>query len=131
MFTGLKRSESKRLAALELLRKEDKTRDAALTEYACLACEVMNVEGCFITVFDDDYQYIKYVKNVPLSISKSRLKKRCVSIPAPVGRLLFVLMPGWMTVFSSTAGAERRYSVLCFCADDDARRNGAWHTLCQ
>lgn len=75
MFTGLKRSESKRLAALELLRKEDKTRDAALTEYACLACEVMNVEGCFITVFDDDYQYIKYVKNVPLEHFKVPIEK--------------------------------------------------------
>jgi EAL domain-containing protein (putative c-di-GMP-specific phosphodiesterase class I)/GGDEF domain-containing protein len=75
MFTGLKKSESKRLAALELLRKEDKTRDAALTEYACLACEVMGVEGCFITVFDDDYQYIKYVKNVPLEHFKVPIEK--------------------------------------------------------
>jgi EAL domain-containing protein (putative c-di-GMP-specific phosphodiesterase class I)/GGDEF domain-containing protein len=75
MFTGLKKSESKRLAALELLRKEDKARDAALTEYACLACEVMGVEGCFITVFDDDYQYIKYVKNVPLEHFKVPIEK--------------------------------------------------------
>lgn len=75
MFTGLKKSESKRLAALELLRKEDKARDAALTDYACLACEVMGVEGCFITVFDDDYQYIKYVKNVPLEHFKVPIEK--------------------------------------------------------
>ncbi|OUR35662.1 hypothetical protein B9J96_13515 [Enterobacter roggenkampii] len=66
MFTGLKKSESKRLAALELLSKEDKSRDAALAEFARLACEVMGVEGCFITTFDDEYQYIKYVKNIPI-----------------------------------------------------------------
>lgn len=66
MFTGLKKSESKRLAALELLRKEDKSRDAALAEFACLACDVMGVEGCFITIIDDEFQYIKYVKNIPI-----------------------------------------------------------------
>ncbi|WBT56448.1 sensor domain-containing diguanylate cyclase [Kosakonia oryzendophytica] len=66
MFTGLKKSESKRHAALELLSKQDKPRDAALAEFANLACEVMGVDGCFISTFDDDYQYIKYVKNIPI-----------------------------------------------------------------
>ncbi|MGY5957428.1 sensor domain-containing phosphodiesterase [Kosakonia sp. BK9b] len=67
MFTGLKNSESKRHAVLELLSKEDKPRDAALAEFANLACEVMGVDGCFITTFDEDYQYIKYVKNIPIA----------------------------------------------------------------
>lgn len=75
MFTGLNKSESKRLAALELLRNEDKGRDAALKEYACLACEVMGVEGCFITVFDDACQYIKYVKDVPITHNKIAIDK--------------------------------------------------------
>lgn len=75
MFTGLKKSESKRLAALELLSKEDKSRDAALAEFALLACEVMGVEGCFITTFDDDYQYIKYVKNVPIEHVQIRIEQ--------------------------------------------------------
>ncbi|WP_342321006.1 sensor domain-containing phosphodiesterase [Kosakonia sp. BYX6] len=75
MFTGLKKSESKRLAALELLRREDKTRDAALAEFARLACEVMGVEGCFITTFDDDFQYIKYVKDIPIKHAQIRIEQ--------------------------------------------------------
>ncbi|WP_039058142.1 sensor domain-containing phosphodiesterase [Enterobacter sp. Bisph1] len=74
MFTGLKKSESTRLAALELLSKEDDSRDAALAEFARLASEVMGVEGCFITTFDDIYQYIKYVKNVPIEHVKIRIE---------------------------------------------------------
>ncbi|XTZ36820.1 EAL domain-containing protein [Salmonella enterica] len=70
MFTGLKKSESKRLAALELLRKEDKSRDATLAEFATLASEVMGVEGSFITTIDDKHQYIKYARNVPVEHSK-------------------------------------------------------------
>ncbi|SFT59196.1 EAL domain, c-di-GMP-specific phosphodiesterase class I (or its enzymatically inactive variant) [Kosakonia arachidis] len=75
MFTGLKKSESKRLATLELLSKEDKSRDAALAEFALLACEVMGVEGCFITTFDDVFQYIKYVKNIPIDHVKIRIEQ--------------------------------------------------------
>ena len=65
MFTGLNKNEIKRLAALALLREQDGTRDAALGEFACLASEIMGVDGCFVTIFDDDFQYIKYVKNNP------------------------------------------------------------------
>lgn len=75
MFTGLKKSESKRLATLELLSKEDKSRDAALAEFALLACEVMGVEGCFISTFDDVFQYIKYVKNIPIEHVKIRIEQ--------------------------------------------------------
>ncbi len=75
MFTGLKKSHSTRLAALELLSKEDKSRDAALAEFARLACEVMGVEGCFITTFDDVYQYIKYVKNIPIEHVQIRIEQ--------------------------------------------------------
>lgn len=75
MFTGLKKSESRRLAALEMLRKEDDARDAALAEFACLASQVMGVEGCFITTFDDEYQYIKYVNNVPVTHTQIRIEQ--------------------------------------------------------
>jgi len=75
MFTGLKKSESKRLAALEMLRKEDEARDAALAEFACLAGDIMGVEGCFITTFDDEYQYIKYVKNIPIKHTEIRIEQ--------------------------------------------------------
>lgn len=65
MFTGLNKNETKRLAALALLREQDSSRDAALGEFACLASEIMGVNGCFVTIFDDEHQYIKYVKNNP------------------------------------------------------------------
>jgi len=64
MFSGLNKNETKRLAALALLRKHDKARDTALGEFASLASEIMGVSGCFVTIFDDQYQYIKYVKNI-------------------------------------------------------------------
>lgn len=70
MFTGLNKNETKRLAAIALLRKQDIARDAALGEFADLAGEVMGINGCFVTIFDDEYQYIKYVKNVPLKTEK-------------------------------------------------------------
>lgn len=67
MFTGLNKNETKRLAALALLRKQDTARDTALGEFAALAGDLMGISGCFVTIFDDEYQYIKYVKNVPLT----------------------------------------------------------------
>ncbi|QNQ20055.1 sensor domain-containing phosphodiesterase [Kosakonia sp. SMBL-WEM22] len=75
MFTGLKKSESKQLAALELLSKADPARDAALAEFARLASEVMGVSGCFITTFDDEFQYIKFVENVPIEHNKIAIHK--------------------------------------------------------
>ncbi|WP_312228497.1 sensor domain-containing phosphodiesterase [Pseudescherichia sp.] len=65
MFSGLNKNETKRLAALALLRKQDKARDTALGEFATLASDIMGVSSCFVTIFDDQHQYIKYVKNVP------------------------------------------------------------------
>ncbi|WP_222890193.1 sensor domain-containing phosphodiesterase [Enterobacter sp. C2] len=64
MFSGLSKNQTKRLAALALLRKYDKARDTALGEFANLASDIMGVNGCFVTIFDDQYQYIKYVKNI-------------------------------------------------------------------
>lgn len=75
MFTGLNKNETKKLAALALLRKHDKARDMALGEFACLASDVMGVNGCFVTIFDDQYQYIKYVKNVPLASDKIPIRE--------------------------------------------------------
>ena len=100
MFTGLKKSESKRLAALELLSKEDKSRDAALAEFALLACDVMGVEGCFITTFDDDFQYIKYVKNVPIEHVKIRIEQTMCQYS----------LHGGQTVISSDTRLDNRFN---------------------
>ena len=73
MFSGLSKNETKRLAALALLRKYDKARDTALGEFANLASDIMGVNGCFVTIFDDQYQYIKYVKNIAQLPSRSAI----------------------------------------------------------
>ncbi|WP_312118765.1 sensor domain-containing phosphodiesterase [Kosakonia cowanii] len=70
MFMGLNKNESRQLAALDLLSKADAARDAALAEFARLASEVMGVSGCFITTFDDEFQYIKFVEKVPIEHDK-------------------------------------------------------------
>ncbi len=64
MFSGLSKKETRRLAALELLKREDKERDNALGEFATFASQIMGAEGCFVTVIDDHFQYIKYADNV-------------------------------------------------------------------
>lgn len=66
MFSGLSANEAQRLAALELLKREDKERDSVLGELAEFARHLMGVSGCFVTIIDDAFQYIKYVNNVPL-----------------------------------------------------------------
>ncbi|UXY09188.1 EAL domain-containing protein [Kosakonia sp. ML.JS2a] len=66
MFSGLSSNETQRLAALELLKREDKERDNVLGEFAEFARRLMGVSGCFVTIIDDAFQYIKYVNNVPL-----------------------------------------------------------------
>ncbi|APG18051.1 histidine kinase [Kosakonia radicincitans] len=65
MFSGLNKKEARRLAALELLKHEDKERDSALGEFAAFASQLMGVEGCFVTVIDDVFQYVKYAANLP------------------------------------------------------------------
>ncbi len=66
MFSGLNQDETKKLAALDLLRRDDKPRDRTLGEFARLASTVMGVSGCFVTIFDPKFQYIKYARNIPL-----------------------------------------------------------------
>ncbi|UYU33614.1 sensor domain-containing diguanylate cyclase [Siccibacter colletis] len=70
MFSGLNKHQSKKLAAVELLRQEDGTRDRTLGEFARLAKSIMGVEGCFVTVFDNNFQYIKFAENVPHLLEK-------------------------------------------------------------
>lgn len=65
MFSGLNRSDTKKLATLELLRQEDKPRDRTLDEFAWLASQLMGVSGSFVTIVDDQFQYIKCTRNLP------------------------------------------------------------------
>lgn len=73
MFSGLNRSDSKKLATLELLRQEDKPRDRTLDEFAWLASQLMGVSGSFVTIVDDQFQYIKCTRNLPPLATKVHL----------------------------------------------------------
>ncbi|MDX5626883.1 MULTISPECIES: sensor domain-containing phosphodiesterase [unclassified Brenneria] len=68
MFTGLNKNEEKKLATLEQLRIEDKTKDQALGDFAELARKVMSVSGAFVTVFDGQYQHVKFAINAPFPL---------------------------------------------------------------
>lgn len=70
MFSGLSQHEARKLATLDLLRRDDKPRDQILGEFARLASTVMGVSGCFVTIFDPKYQYIKYSQNIPWTGTK-------------------------------------------------------------
>ncbi|MGK9174365.1 EAL domain-containing protein [Yokenella regensburgei] len=65
MFSGLNKKEARKLAAIEILKRDDAERDRALGEFARLASRVMGVSGCFVTIFDDRFQYIKFSFNIP------------------------------------------------------------------
>lgn len=73
MFSGLNRSDAKKLATLELLRQEDKPRDRTLDEFAWLASQLMGVSGSFVTIVDDQFQYIKCTRNLPPLATKVHL----------------------------------------------------------
>ena len=73
MFSGLNRRDTKKLATLELLRQEDKPRDRTLDEFAWLASQIMGVSGSFVTIVDDQFQYIKCTRNLPPLATKVHL----------------------------------------------------------
>ena len=58
MLTDLSRDESKRLAAIDLLKNPDKGRDDALKKYTHLICQLLNMPMGFVSVLDEEKQYI-------------------------------------------------------------------------
>lgn len=73
MFSGLNRSDAKKLATLELLRHGDQPRDRTLDEFARLASQLMGVSGSFVAIIDDRFQYIKCARNLPPLATKVHL----------------------------------------------------------
>lgn len=67
MFTDLSRDESKRLAAIDLLKNPDKGRDDALRKYTHLICHLLNMPMGFVSVLDEEKQYIKSAQNVAVT----------------------------------------------------------------
>lgn len=64
MLTNLSRDESKRLAAIDLLKNPDKGRDDALKKYTHLICHLLNMPMSFVSVLDEEKQYIKSAQNI-------------------------------------------------------------------
>lgn len=67
MFTDLSRDESKRLAVIDLLKNPDKGRDDALKKYTHLICHLLNMPMGFVSVLDEEKQYIKSAQNVAVT----------------------------------------------------------------
>lgn len=64
MLTDLNSDESKRRAAIDLLKSHDEGRDKALKKYTYLACQLLKVPMCFVSILDDEKQYIKSAQNI-------------------------------------------------------------------
>ncbi|GAB3414053.1 sensor domain-containing phosphodiesterase [Erwinia aphidicola] len=58
--------DAKRLAALEMLKSEDAARDDILKKFSQLASELLEIPGGFVSVLDDENQYIKAACNFDL-----------------------------------------------------------------
>jgi len=67
MLTDLSRDESKRLAAIELLKNPDKGRDDALEKYTHLICHLLSMPMGFVSVLDEEKQYIKSAQNIAVT----------------------------------------------------------------
>lgn len=67
MLTDLSRDESKRLAAIDLLKNPDKGRDDALEKYIHLICHLLSMPMGFVSILDEEKQYIKSAQNVAVT----------------------------------------------------------------
>lgn len=67
MLTDLSSDENKRRAAIDVLKSHDEGRDEALKKYTQLACQLLKVPMCFVSVLDDEKQYIKSAQNIALT----------------------------------------------------------------
>lgn len=67
MLTNLSNNEAKRHAAIDALKADDRGRDDTLRKYTFLACRLLNVPMCFVSVLDDEKQFVKSAQNVPFT----------------------------------------------------------------
>lgn len=67
MLTDLSSDESKRLAAIDLLKNPDEERDATLKKYTHLVCQLLKMPMGFVSVLDDEKQYIKSAQNITVT----------------------------------------------------------------
>lgn len=64
MLNDLSSDESKRRAAIDLLKNADEGRDEALKKYTHLLCQLLKMPMSFVSILDDEKQYIKSAQNI-------------------------------------------------------------------
>jgi len=62
-FTG---DDERRARALNMLRTPDDSRDDVLRRFVRLASQALGIPGSFISVLDDEYQYVQAARNFTL-----------------------------------------------------------------
>ncbi|WP_437614557.1 EAL domain-containing protein [Erwinia sp. V71] len=65
MVIGADNAQRKRLAVLEMLKSADKNRDEILQKFIRLASELLGIPRSFISILDDERQYIRVSHNFP------------------------------------------------------------------
>ncbi|KKW49222.1 hypothetical protein XB02_19340, partial [Pantoea ananatis] len=63
MLTSLTGDEERRQRALAALRSPDESRDDVLQKLVRLASQALGIPGSFISVLDDEKQYVKAARN--------------------------------------------------------------------
>lgn len=76
MLTNLTGDEERRFRAIETLRRPDESRDDVLQKFVRLASQALGISGSFISVLDDERQYVRAARNFDLKES-SRADSLC------------------------------------------------------
>lgn len=76
MLTNLSGDEERRHHAIATLRRPDESRDDVLQKFVRLASQALGIPGSFISVLDDEKQYVRAARNFNLKES-SRADSLC------------------------------------------------------
>ncbi|MCX8956132.1 putative bifunctional diguanylate cyclase/phosphodiesterase [Erwinia psidii] len=76
MLTHLRGDIARRILALQMLRSSDESRDDVLRKFVLLASHALGIPGSFISVLDDEHQYVRAACNFTLETS-SRSDSLC------------------------------------------------------
>ena len=76
MLKNLSGDDDRRARALKALRSPDESRDDVLRKFVRLASQALGIPGSFISVLDDEFQYVQAAHNFALEVS-SRENSLC------------------------------------------------------
>jgi len=69
MLINLTGDHERRERALQALRDPDESRDDVLLKFVRLTSQALGIPGCFISVLDEEFQYIRAARNFSLTHS--------------------------------------------------------------